>query len=535
VTLALLLAFGLPASPAIGKPPLRVISASGESRGVAVFKLRGLDASRVRAAWVAADGPGRRGRKGGHAAAARSGSARGRLKLSLRRQIRVSRLRLAARRGFLRLRVRGAARRQARRTARRAKLVVSVGRSGECGCSSGSPGQAVEKKAEKHGKGNEPPEESNEPPEEGAEPPEEGAQPSEEEAPDGGEASGGDSDCAEAGVSEGFGSFDANNWPNGCWRPFGDASPFNSRIPATPRIHANSAAIVDTLTGWGEPADLRAGIADTSSDWDHPIYYSKPSDPVFTLHCTESWGTCEIEGHRIRIPQQARAAAGGDAHMAVVDQASGWEYDLYKYCYEGCGDSGIRTLPQGGGDVYFRWGGRTRIDGDGLGSDATAAHFGLTAGVIRAGEMERGRIDHALFIMVRCDSGQKVFPAGGLGAKCSSSGNAPAEGMRFQLAMSAAQIDALSVPAWKKTILRAMAEYGMYVGDTTGSTPWNLVFESGSTYTSFGAEDRLARFAKQAGVRQSSDGRYYFDVAGGIDWQRHLRVVDPCVAQGACA
>jgi hypothetical protein len=128
--------------------------------------------------------------------------------------------------------------------------------------------------------------------------------------------------------------------------------------------------------------------------------------------------------------------------------------------------------------------------------------------------MARGRIEHALFMLVRCDSGRKVYPAQGLGMRCDDPAGAPAQGMRFQLDLSPARIDALPLPAWRKTILRAMSEYGLYVGDTTGGTPWNIWFESGSTYTSF--------------------GRYYFDWADGIDWRRHLRVVDPCVAERDC-
>jgi hypothetical protein len=42
----------------------------------------------------------------------------------------------------------------------------------------------------------------------------------------------------------------------------------------------------------------------------------------------------------------------------------------------------------------------------------------------------------------------------------------PALGQHFYLDMSSAEIDALNVPAWKKPILHAMAEYGMFVGDT---------------------------------------------------------------------
>jgi Concanavalin A-like lectin/glucanases superfamily len=321
-----------------------------------------------------------------------------------------------------------------------------------------------------------------------------------------------------------LGSFDIGLWPGACWQPFADLSPFNQALASGAKLHPNSAAIVDRMVSlYKGPAKMTAGDADTPYDYSHPIYYSRSSDPVFTLHCYEvSWGTCPIEGHKIRIPNAARAAGGGDGHMAVIDQASGWEYDLYK----------VRSKPAGGGTLEFRWGGRTRIDGDGLGSNATAGHFGLTAGVIRAQELEAGKIDHALFMVVKCSSGKTVYPAGGAGAGCSDAANAPAGGMRFKLDYTAAEIDALSVPAWKKTILHALRTYGAYVGDTGGGG-FNFQFESGSSYTSFGYKDRLVEWGKtQPGVGLS-DGKVVFDVASGVNWSR-LRVVDPCVAQRTC-
>ncbi len=36
-------------------------------------------------------------------------------------------------------------------------------------------------------------------------------------------------------------------------------------------------------------------------------YWSRSTDPLYTIHCTENWGTCEIEGMQIRIPAGARA------------------------------------------------------------------------------------------------------------------------------------------------------------------------------------------------------------------------------------
>ena len=323
-----------------------------------------------------------------------------------------------------------------------------------------------------------------------------------------------------------LGGFGGGLVPGACWRPYSDTSPFNRAIPASAPSLANSAAIVTRLTGWGTPSHIAAGTAGSSDDWAHPTYYARSTDPVFTLHCTEAWGACAIEGAQVRIPDAAKPAAGGDAHMTVIDQVGGWEYDMWK----------VSSKPAGGGVLTFAWGGKTRIDGDGLGSDATAARYGNAAGIIRAQELAAGEIRHALFMTINCDSGAPVYPALKSGRSCASIGqtntDAPPMGARFQLTMTDAQIDALAVPAWKKTILRAMAHYGMYTGDTGGGA-WGVQAESGQTYTSFGKEDALVSYGKSVGV-PLYNGRYIFNIRDGVDWARYLRVVDPCAAKGTC-
>jgi len=266
-------------------------------------------------------------------------------------------------------------------------------------------------------------------------------------------------------------------------------------------------------------------LADTADDYGHPTYYSQPGDPVFRLHCYEPWGTCPIEGAEIRVPDAARAAGGADRHLTVVDQDTGWEYDLYD----------VRSKPVGGGVLEFGWGGRTRIDGDGLRSAATAAGFGNLAGIVRTSELAAGRIDHALFLTASCDAGRFVYPANGRGRSCAELGlsteDAPPMGARFQLAMSAEEIEALPVPAWKKTILHAMATYGMFLGDTGGGS-WGIKLESGSTFTSFGYPDPLVAFAV-ANDWVPYENVWVGNLRDGVDWTR-LRLIDPCVSQRTC-
>jgi len=236
---------------------------------------------------------------------------------------------------------------------------------------------------------------------------------------------------------------------------------------------------------------------------------------------------------RVPVPDAALAARGSDHHIAILTP-DGCEYHLWN----------VSSKPLGGGTLVFELGGRTRVDGNGLDSYGTAARFGNLAGVIRAQELIAGHIDHALFITVKCTStstgfgydtrpapggGQSafVYPASHGGSSCSATDNAgaPPMGARFQLALSDAQIQALSVPAWKKTILTALAHYGGYVGDT-GGPGFAFQFESGTTYTSFGVTDPLVTFAR-ANNLPTYNGTYVYNMASGVDWARYLRVLTP--------
>jgi hypothetical protein len=321
-----------------------------------------------------------------------------------------------------------------------------------------------------------------------------------------------------------YGTFGAVARPPGCWRPYSPQSAFNREISAGAPSEAGSSAIVGRVLSFGRLENVLAGTAGRGElDGGRPVYYSSPADPVFRVHCTESWGTCAIEGAQIRIADRARPAGGSDAHLSVVDQASGWEYDFW----------GVESKPAGGGALTIRWGGKTPIAGNGLGSDAVAAQYGTAAGVLRAEELASGRINHALLMNVRCDSGSWVYPATKGGSPCPDRTNAPAEGMRFQLTMTDAQIAALPVPDWKKAVLEAMAHYGMIVGDTGGS--WGIAQESGVVYTSFGQPDRWVTLAQQYRVPYyAPDQDYVFDLNDGVDWARYLRVVKPCVSEGTC-
>ena len=321
------------------------------------------------------------------------------------------------------------------------------------------------------------------------------------------------------------GPFSAHNPPPACWRPYNAASPFNQRLPSRMYLVRNSARIVRRTLRMGPITGLNAGVADTRSDWAHPTYWARASDPRYRVRCLQ-YACHSIEGHHIHIPRAARPAGGGDGHLTVV-QPDGWEYDFWQ-----------ARRSRRDGVLRVSGGGRTHIAGDGLAGhpNANAARWGLMAGMIRARELLAGRIDHALVVAVGCSNGTWVYPAAGRAARCRSGHHdAPAAGQRFWLQMTDAEIAGLHAPLWKKTILRALARYGAFVGDTGGNEALSFSFESGSTFTSFGLPDPVLIFARRISwAVRFSGGRYRFDLASDVPWRSRLRVVAPCVTARTC-
>ena len=332
------------------------------------------------------------------------------------------------------------------------------------------------------------------------------------------------------------GPFDETHPPGPCWRPFSGRSPFNRPLPRKPRQAGDSAAVAAAVASWGSGPRILSGVADTADDFGHPIYFSARRNPSFRVDCVEFGGDCELDGERVRIPNQARPAAGGDAHMAVIDQRHGVEYDFYN----------VITKPAGGGRLVVGWGGETKIDDErsrGLGAEATAAGFALSAGIIRPAELRAGEIDHALFMTVPCSRGSSVYPSGpGAGTSCAHSDESrpapPAMGQRLYLGMSKGEVNALPIPRWERTILQAMRRYGMFVGDTGGGGEWGIQFESPSSFTSFGRSDPWLSLGRRVGLApdHQSDGttRYVWDMRGAVDWATELRVAAPCVSHRGC-
>jgi hypothetical protein len=323
-------------------------------------------------------------------------------------------------------------------------------------------------------------------------------------------------------------SFDPNQllpgqWPPACWRPFADTSPFNRRIPAGARLAPDSTSLVANLRqDGGGPKNGRANIPE-GDDYHKNIYWARSTDPEYTVRGGSTVVPYDVDGRKVRLPDGARQTAGGDAHLGIVSNGEEWCF------WRASVDQASRTITVNSGR-------RIPLSGDGRNAAATAARFGCLAGRIRYQEFEAGQINHAIFLTASTTGSSFVYPAqksdGPKGA------GYPPMGARFQLDPSYATDAWLAqFPAWKRAILRALRDYGGYLGDTTTGGWTAMPFESEVGYYSFGLPRPFAQYAstRDAGDPDifQSGGTYYFNLASGVDWSR-LRVLDPCVAQGSC-
>jgi len=317
-----------------------------------------------------------------------------------------------------------------------------------------------------------------------------------------------------------FGSFSVGHWPPACWRPYGPSSPFNTPIPTHPRLAPGSAAIVAYMhsRGWTFEGD-RSHRFTIDSGGSRPVYWSSNSDPQVSLRC-HGEPSCRAIKH-LRIPAGAQPQHESDGHMTVVDQSAGREYDFWQASVRRHGAmtaSAASSIPIGADS------------GTGLGGHAEAANLGLLGGLIRAPELAAGTIEHALVTTAQCVHSRDVWPASGGGdAVCPGGHRGPHFGSLLQLNMSDGEIAASGAPSWQRTIMTAMAHYGIYVVDTNGAgnREMSLLSEDDQSFTSFGFPGQMRKLVASVAQGASQATGVPIDVS-------KLRVIAPCVPQHTC-
>ena len=140
-------------------------------------------------------------------------------------------------------------------------------------------------------------------------------------------------------------------------------------------------------------------------------------------------------------------------------------------------------------------------------------------------------------MVVECDSGGFVYPALKAGRSCARLGQsatgAPAMGTRFQLTLTEAPDQRVECPGLEEDGPQGDGRSTASTSGTRAPAHRGIQLESGSTYTSFGTTDPFVTFARNAGI-SAYNGTYPMNIRDGVDWTKHLRVIDPCTTQKTC-
>jgi len=158
------------------------------------------------------------------------------------------------------------------------------------------------------------------------------------------------------------------------------------------------------------------------------------------------------------------------------------------------------------------------LDGDGIypfAASPSASGFASAAGMIMPGELEAGRIDHALaFTMGKTKTGGPVAPATGSDGDSSEPGAIP-EGARLQLDPDL-DLDSLGLKPYERTIAEALQRYGMLLVDSGGAVAVRVQHTISTDYRyPWGRRDgrlptELARHMRAVATGPQRDAIYRF-------------------------
>lgn len=267
-------------------------------------------------------------------------------------------------------------------------------------------------------------------------------------------------------------------WAPNC-RPYAASAPWNTMLAD---VVAGKPLPAGFMTAAPASDFVWIGPANSSSDGSYPTYFSAATDPLWTVTCSTYCGVVPASVH---APANIKTAQGPDAHIALVDRTSGLETDGWD-CTVGAGAIACAAVNQG-----------SFLTGTGVLSPSTTS--GAALGVpIRSDELARafatadGVIPHVLPLVIRCVSGNFVGPFGTSNGIACSSGTSIPTGTHIQYTPTFATIDAMSISAYAKVMLRTLHRYGGAVIDTsaypsaTAGGGFATVYESADPYLANG-------------------------------------------------
>ncbi len=276
-------------------------------------------------------------------------------------------------------------------------------------------------------------------------------------------------------------------------RYWADTSPFNTPIPASPRLDPQSGAMT---------AHLATKVIFDLYEFGIGIDHVGTSTPRTDVYCLASWGDCPTDSlNPIPVPSNPTIPPGSDGNTVFVDWSKRRAISLHQ------------PRENADGTWSATWVTVAGLLGSGIppegGNGSGISHL---AGVVELDEIAGGHIDHALVFStdIACQ-GILRYPARKTDGQSTRPDCVP-QGARVQLDPSI-DVDQLAVPEGVRTVARALQEYGAYAVDR-GGAPMALYFQV--------APDARPGFPGSVYVEAGLTNDYFS--AGGVPWNR-LRVL----------
>jgi hypothetical protein len=263
-----------------------------------------------------------------------------------------------------------------------------------------------------------------------------------------------------------------------CPRPYSSTSPWNAEIGQSPEVLQRDTRRL---------AQIEGPLTSDPTQYTYPVYDVDGETPRTAV--TVDGLFSHVQGDRtlriqrggtvrIPVPAGARAAAGTDAQVVLVDRESGDEWGAW------------RLRPHRGGwriengyRYNVRWDAVPPRDPGGTPFGSRGAGVPYLAGLVRPCELEAGRIDHALAFAYDYPSADHVYPATKSDG-ASSGPEAIPEGRRLQLdpSLRPADLEGMGCLDACLVIAQALQEYGMYVIDNAGRPKVMLEYEGTASW-----------------------------------------------------
>ena len=233
---------------------------------------------------------------------------------------------------------------------------------------------------------------------------------------------------------------------------------WNLRVDRLP-VHPRSDAIVRSI---GADDNMHADFGSGSYERAPigipymTVRAGQPRVPVSFDYAEES------DGSRYPIPPRAPIEGGpgsnGDRHVIVVDRSRCRLYELFDAHPRGGG----ARWHAGSGAIFNLRSNRLRPRGY---TSADAAGLPILPGLVRYGEVRRGRITHALRVTASRTRRAFIYPARHFASNLTDP-DLPAMGQRLRLERG---FDISRFPPQSRVVLTALKRYGMILADNGSS------------------------------------------------------------------